>query len=314
MKADDRIYVAGHSGLVGSAIVRKLRSAGCRALVLRSHSELDLCRQDAVDAFFAQEKPAYVFLAAARVGGITANQSRPAEFIRDNLLIQTHVIDAAYRAGVTKLLFLASACAYPKLAPLPIREEAILGGPLEPSNRPYAVAKIAGIEMVDAYRRQYGLRGISVMPSNVYGPNDDFDTRNSHVVPALLRRFHEARGNGAEVATVKGTGSPRREFLHVDDLAEACIFVMREYDGPDPLNVGVGEDISIHDLAELVKQVVGFQGSLQFDATQPDGTPRKLLDVSRIQALGWRARMPLRQGLEETYAWYLQSLRQAPPQ
>ncbi len=309
MKAGDRIFVAGHNGLVGSAIVRRLRSEGHQALILRDRAALDLRRQEAVDAFFAAERPEYVFLAAAHVGGISANIAYPADFIRDNLLIQTHVIDAAHRAGVTKLLFLGSSCIYPRLAEQPIREEYLLSGPLEPTNEAYAIAKIAGLKMVAAYRRQYGLRGISVMPSNVYGPHDDFDLETSHVVPGLLRRFHEAKRDGATAAVVKGTGSPRRELLYVDDLADACLFLMREYDGAEPLNVGVGDDIAIRDLAELVREVVGFGGAIQFDASRPDGTPRKLVDVSRIHALGWRAKVPLRRGLVETYAWYARTLR-----
>jgi GDP-L-fucose synthase len=308
MTPGDRIFVAGHRGLVGSAILRKLRSVGHDNLVLRTRAELDLRRQDAADAFFAKERPAYVFLAAARVGGIVANDAYRAEFIRDNILIQANVIDGAHRSG-SKILFLGSSCLYPKYAPQPIREECLLGGELEPTNRPYAIAKIAGLEMVDAYRRQYGMKGICVMPTNLYGPNDNFDPESSHVLPGLLQRFHRAKTDGAPEVVVWGTGSPRREFLHVDDLADACVFLMHQYDEPQILNVGVGEDVTIREAAELVKDIVEFRGKLRFDPGKPDGTPRKLLDVSRIRALGWRARIPLRQGLAETYTWYVNSLR-----
>jgi GDP-L-fucose synthase len=276
---------------------------------LRTHEELDLRRQDAVDAFFASERPQFVFLAAARVGGILANDTRRGEFIRDNLLIQTNVIDASHKNGVERLLFLGSSCIYPKHAPQPIREESLLTGPLEPTNQSYAIAKIAGIEMVDAYRRQYGFRSVSVMPTNLYGPNDSFDPQGSHVLPALLRRFHEAKTAGDAKVDVWGTGSPKREFLHVDDLADACLVVMREYDQPQILNIGVGEDLTIRELAELVKAVVGFLGGIRFDPSKPDGTPRKVLDVSRIRTLGWRPKIPLREGIAQTYAWYLEHLR-----
>jgi GDP-L-fucose synthase len=308
MKPGDRIFVAGHRGMVGSGIVRRLAATGHDNLVLRTRDELDLREQDAVDRFFAAERPRHVFLAAARVGGILANDTLRADFIRDNLLIQTNVIAAAHKNGVERLLFLGSSCIYPKHAPQPIREESLLTGPLEPTNQPYAIAKIAGIEMVDAYRRQYGLHGVSVMPTNLYGPNDNFDPNGSHVIPGLLRRFHEAKTGGQKEVVVWGTGTPRREFLHVDDLASACVLLMREYDQPEMLNIGVGEDLTIRELAELVKSVVGFRGSLRFDPSKPDGTPRKLLDVSRIHALGWRARIPLRDGLTETYAWYVKRL------
>jgi GDP-L-fucose synthase len=304
MNKSARVFVAGHRGLVGSAIVRRLAGEGYGAPVVRTHAELDLRRQEAVESFFATEKPSHVILAAARVGGILANDTYRGEFIRDNLLIEANVIDAAFRNGVEKLLMLGSSCIYPKHAPQPMKEECLLTGPLEPTNQPYAIAKIAGLEMIDAYRRQYGFSGVSLMPTNLYGPNDNFDLRTSHVLPALIRRFHEAKQTGASEVVIWGTGTPRREFLHVDDLAEACVFVMREYDGPGILNVGVGEDISIHDLAEMVKEVVGYGGTLRFDPSKPDGTPRKLLDVSRLGNLGWRAKKPLRQGLEETYAWF----------
>lgn len=306
MNATERVFVAGHRGLVGSAIVRKLRADGYTNLLLRTREELDLRSQDSVGRFFASEKPDYVFLAAARVGGILANDTFRAEFVRDNLLIETNVIDAAHRHGVKKLLFLGSSCIYPKHAPQPIKEEYLLTGPLELTNRPYAVAKIAGIEMIDAYRAQYGFHGISLMPTNLYGPNDNFDLQTSHVLPALIRRFHEALVSGAREVVIWGTGTPRREFLHVDDLADACFFLMRTYDDPQILNVGVGDDVTIRELAEIVKEAVGFSGSLVFDARKPDGTPQKLLDVSRLHALGWRARIPLRRGITETYRWYIQ--------
>jgi GDP-L-fucose synthase len=309
MKRGDRIFVAGHRGLVGSAIVRRLVSEGFDNLILRTRTEVDLRQQDAVGRFFASERPAYVFLAAARVGGILANDSYRADFIRDNLLIQTNVIDAAHKNGVEKLLFLGSSCIYPKHAPQPIREEYLLSGPLEPTNQPYAIAKIAGIEMVDAYRRQYGLRGVCVMPTNLYGPHDNFDPRGSHVLPALLRRFHDAKGAGEAEVVIWGTGTPKREFLHVDDLADACVLLMRDYEQPQILNIGVGEDLTIRELAELVKDIVGFRGQLRFDPTKPDGTPRKLLDISRIRALGWRPRMALRDGIANTYAWYVNHVR-----
>jgi GDP-L-fucose synthase len=306
MNRQDRIFVAGHRGLVGSAIARRLMATGYDNLILRTHEQLDLRKQDAVDRFFAVERPAYVFLAAARVGGILANDTRRADFIRDNILIQTNVIHAAHTTGIEKLLFLGSSCIYPKHAPQPIREDCLLTGPLEPTNQPYAIAKIAGIETVDAYRRQYGLRGVSVMPTNLYGPHDNFDPQGSHVIPGLLRRFHQAKFHDEGEVVVWGSGGPRREFLHVDDLAEACVFVMREYDQPQILNIGVGEDLTIRELAEVVKEVVGFRGALRFDPSKPDGTPRKLLDVSRIHALGWKAQIPLKEGLAETYAWYVE--------
>jgi GDP-L-fucose synthase len=282
-----------------------LVAEGYENLLLSTHEQLDLTRQDAVEKFFAAERPAYLFLAAARVGGILANDTYRADFIRDNLLVEANVIDAAHKNGVKKLLFLGSSCIYPKHAQQPIKEEYLLTGPLEPTNQPYAVAKIAGLEMIDAYRRQHGFHGVSVMPTNLYGPHDNFDLRNAHVLPALMRRFHEAKEAGAPEVVVWGTGTPRREFLHVDDLADACLFVMREYDDPQILNVGVGQDVSIRELAELVKEVVGFSGVLRFDPTKPDGTPRKLLDVSRLNALAWKAKVPLRQGIEETYRWFV---------
>jgi GDP-L-fucose synthase len=304
MNPDAKIFVAGHRGLVGAGIVRRLRQGGYHDLVLRTHDELDLRRQDRVEHLFEEERPAYVFLAAAKVGGILANATFPADFIRDNLLIQTNVIDAAHRFEA-KLLFLGSSCIYPKHAPQPIKEEYLLTGPLEPTNQPYAVAKIAGIEMIAAYRRQFGFRGISLMPTNLYGPGDSFDPETSHVLPGLIRKLHVAKVRREPEVTVWGTGSPRREFLHVDDLADACVFCMERYDGDAILNAGVGEDLTIRELAETIRDVVGYTGGLRFDASKPDGTPRKLLDVSGLRALGWRPRVPLRRGIEETYAWYV---------
>ncbi len=274
------------------------------SLITRTRAELDLSDGAAVDAFFAREKPDYVVLAAAKVGGILANDTQPADFIRDNLLIQTHVIDAAHRAGVKKLLFLGSSCIYPKLCPQPIREEYLLTGPLEPTNDAYAVAKIAGIQMCRAYHKQHGMRAISLMPTNLYGPGDNFDLTSSHVLPALIRKFHEAKSAGAKSVVVWGTGTPRREFLHVDDLADACVFLLERYESPDPINVGVGRDITIRELAEVVRGVVGFEGALEFDSNKPDGTPRKLLDVSKLFALGWAPRVSLAEGIASTYAWF----------
>ena len=301
-----RVYVAGHRGLVGAAIVRRLEKAGYTNLCLRTHAELDLRSQAAVDAFFAAERPEYVYLAAARVGGIHANDSYPAEFIRDNLLIQTNVIDAAWRNGARKLLFLGSSCIYPKHAPQPMREDCLLTGPLEPTNEWYAIAKIAGIKTCQAYRRQYGFDAISAMPTNLYGPGDNFDLANSHVLPALMRKFHEAKTSGAAEVVVWGTGSPRREFLYVDDLADAALFLMQQHSGEELVNVGCGEDLTILELARTVAEVVGYTGELRFDTSKPDGTPRKLLDVSRLSAMGWKAQVPLRDGLERTYRWFLE--------
>lgn len=306
MKPHDKIFVAGHRGLVGSAIVRRLRGEGFTNIVTRTRQEMDLEDQAAVYRFFDQERPKYVFFAAARVGGILANNTYPAEFIRDNLFVELNVIHGAYRAGVDKLLFLGSSCIYPKHAPQPIREEYLLTGLLEPTNEPYAIAKIAGIKLCEAYNRQYGTRFISAMPTNLYGPGDNFDLQSSHVLPALLRKFHDARESGAPEVVVWGSGTPRREFLHVDDLADACVFLMRRHEGSDIVNVGVGEDISIRELAETIRDVVGYTGELVFDSTKPDGTPRKLLDVSRMNALGWKASIGLRDGIEQTYEWYLQ--------
>ncbi|CAG0933543.1 GDP-L-fucose synthase [Geobacter sp.] len=300
-----RIYVAGHRGLVGSAIVRKLEADGYRNLLFRTSAELDLRDQAAVAAFFERERPEYVFLAAARVGGIVANNSYPADFIYDNLMIQANVIHSAYRFGVTKLLFLGSTCIYPKMAPQPIKEEYLLTGPLEPTNEPYAVAKIAGIILCRSYNRQHGTRFISAMPTNLYGPNDNFDLETSHVLPALIRKVHEAKMASASTVTVWGTGSPCREFIHVDDVADASLFLMARHEGNDIVNIGSGEEISIRDLALLVKRVVGYEGELVFDTTKPDGTPRKLSDVSRLHSLGWRHRIGLEEGVASVYAWYL---------
>jgi GDP-L-fucose synthase len=296
--------VAGHRGLVGSAVVRALNLRGHTQLLLRTRDELDLTNQAAVRAFFDAERPEVVILAAARVGGIYANNSRPALFIRDNLLIQDNVIDAAHRAGTAKFVFLGSSCIYPKLAPQPIKEEYILTGPLEPTNEPYAIAKIAGVKMCQAYRREFGFNAISLMPTNLYGPSDNFDLQNAHVLPSLIHRFHEAKTRGDDSVTVWGTGSPRREFLHVDDLADAILFLLQTYDAESLVNIGWGEDVTIRELAELVASVVGFAGRLVFDPTKPDGTPRKLLDVSRLTGLGWRPKIALNQGIERTYAWF----------
>jgi len=301
-----RIFVAGHRGLVGSAIVRRLEAAGFTQLIRRTHAELDLCEQRAVDEFFRTERPEYVLLAAARVGGIHANNTFPADFIRDNLLIQSHVIDAARRNGVRKLLFLGSSCIYPKHAPQPMPESALLTGPLEPTNEWYAVAKIAGIKLCQAYRRQYGFDAISVMPPNLYGPGDNFDLQTSHVLPALIRKFHEAKTSSARAVSVWGSGTPRREFLHVDDLADACLFLLENYSEEAIINVGWGEDVSIRELAELILDVVGYSGGIEFDPSKPDGTPRKLQDIARVRALGWSPRIPLGRGVAESYRWFVE--------
>jgi len=301
---DSRIYVAGHRGLVGSAIVRRLEKEGFGHLVLRTSNELDLRNQAAVDAFFAEGKPEYVFLAAARVGGIQANNTYPADFIRDNIQIQTNIIDAACQNKVRKLLFLGSSCIYPKMAPQPLKEEYLLTGELESTNEWYAIAKIAGIKMCQAYRRQYGFNAISLMPTNLYGPNDNFDLETSHVLPAMVRKFHEAKERDGSEVVLWGTGSPRREFLHVDDLADACLFLMQYYDDEDIINIGVGEDVTIRELAEIVQQTVEFEGEIVWDESKPDGTPRKLLDVSRLHGLGWQAQIPLAEGIADVYHWY----------
>ena len=306
MLQDSTIFVAGHRGLVGSAIVRRLQRGGCNKLLLAGRDQLDLRSRDSVEAFFAANKPEIVFLAAAKVGGIHANNSYPAQFLFDNLQIQDNVIDAAYRNGAKKLTFLGSSCIYPKLAPQPIREDYLLTGPLEPTNEWYAIAKIAGIKLCQAYRRQYGCDFVSAMPTNLYGPGDNFDLSNSHVLPALMRKFHEAKANGDPQVVMWGSGTPRREFLHVDDLADAVVQLTGTYEGEDIVNIGVGEDISIRELAELMREITGYQGEIVNDTSKPDGTPRKLLDVSRLHALGWEARIPLRQGIEETYRWFLE--------
>jgi GDP-L-fucose synthase len=311
LDSDARIYVAGHRGLVGSAVVRALKHQGYDNLVVSAHSELDLTDQAAVHDFFQRERPDAVIMAAARVGGIYANDSQPALFMRDNLFIQNNVIDAAYRFGVGKFVFLGSSCIYPKLAPQPIKEDYLLTGPLEPTNEWYAVAKIAGLKMCQAYRRQFGFKAISLMPTNLYGPGDNFDLQNSHVLPALIRRIHEAKVNGDESVTVWGTGTPRREFLHVDDLADAVVHLLRTYDSGEIVNVGCGEDVAISDLAEIIVSVIGYQGRLIFDSTKPDGTPRKLLDVTRLDGLGWRPKIPLRAGIEHTYAWFREHAAEA---
>lgn len=311
MHAENRIYIAGHRGLVGSAIERELRRLGYRNIIVRTHKELDLGNAAAVEAFFAQERPEFVFLAAAKVGGILANNTYPADFIRDNLRIQSNVIESSRRAGVKRLLFLGSSCIYPKLCPQPIKEEYLLAGPLEATNRPYALAKIAGIEMCWSYTRQYGTRYLAAMPTNLYGPNDNFDLNNSHVLPALIRKTADAKSSGAREVVVWGTGTPRRELLYSDDIAEACCFLMNlddarfvsllSEDTPPLINVGTGEDVTIRELAEIVARVVGFGGELTFDTTRPDGTPRKLLDVTRLHALGWHHKVSLEDGIRRTW-------------
>lgn len=318
MEQNDKIYIAGHRGLVGSAIMRSLAEKGFTNLLTRTHAELDLTDRSATEAFFADERPDYLFLAAAKVGGIYANNTYPGEFIRDNLAIQTNVIHSAFVNQVKRVLFLGSSCIYPKLAPQPMREDYLLTGPLEPTNRPYAVAKIAGIEMCWSYNRQYGTKYLSAMPTNLYGPGDNYDLNNSHVIPALLRKFHEAKVSGLPTVTVWGTGTPRREFLYSDDMADACVFVMQLPDDefqsllgsgesdankfdPPLVNIGKGEDITIKELAELVKQVVDYKGEISFDITKPDGTPRKLMDVSRLSTLGWSAMTDLQTGLNKAY-------------
>jgi GDP-L-fucose synthase len=307
----DRIYVAGHRGLVGAALVRQLRAQGYENLILQTHASFDLLRQDAVESLFSSAKPDYVFLAAARVGGIQANNTYPAVFLRDNLAIQTNVIDAAYRHKVKKLMFLGSSCIYPKHAPQPIREDSLLTGPLEPTNEWYAIAKIAGMKMCQAYRRQYGFDAISVMPTNLYGPEDNFGLQDSHVLPALLRKFWDARATSQSEVTIWGTGAPRREFLYVDDLAEACLYLMRTYSDEAFVNIGTGSDVTILELAGIIQRAVGYTGALRFDESKPDGTPRKLLDVSRLSALGWTAKTGLAQGIDLTVDWYRNNLQRS---
>lgn len=313
MEPGSRIFVAGHRGLVGSAIVRGLQKRGFQNLVLRTRAELDLTNQSDVRAFFDHEEPEFVFLAAAKVGGIHANNTYRAEFIYENLQIQNNVIDSAYRLGTHKLAFLGSSCIYPKNAPQPMREGYLLSGSLEPTNEPYAIAKIAGIKLAEAYREQYGFQAISLMPTNLYGPGDNFDPLNSHVLPAMMRRFHEARVRQLPEVVIWGTGTPMREFLHVDDLADAAIFLMQNYNGGQIVNVGSGEEISICDLARLIADVVGFSGRIIQDASKPDGTPRKLLDVSKLSGLGWQARTSLREGVESTYRWYVENVASLDP-
>lgn len=305
-----QIFVAGHRGLVGSAIVRKLQHLGFTNILVRVHSELDLTRQSDVESFFVASKPQYVILAAAKVGGIHANNTYPADFISINLQIQTNVIDSAYRHGVKKLIFLGSSCIYPKFAPQPIPEHALLTGPLEPTNEWYAIAKIAGIKMCQAYRIQYDWDAISAMPTNLYGPNDNFHPENSHVLPALMRRFHEAKVRGDKEVVVWGTGNPLREFLHVDDLADSVVFLLDKYSGLDHVNVGSGKEVTIKELAELVREVVGFEGDLVWDSSKPDGTPRKLMDSSKLAGLGWVPKISIRDGLVDTYQWYLENVKQ----
>jgi len=308
MDASGKIFVAGARGMVGSAIVRALASQGCKQILAPGRQALDLGHAANVREFFARERPAYVFVAAAKVGGILANDSYPADFLYDNLVIETNLIHAAYEFGVKKLLFLGSTCIYPKLAPQPLKEEYLLTGPLEPTNEWYAIAKIAGIKLCQAFRRQHGCNFISGMPTNLYGPNDNYDLQSSHVLPAMIRKFHEAKEKGEPTVTLWGSGRPLREFLHVDDCAEACIFLMQHYEGEEHVNIGVGSDLSILELAQLVAKIVGFEGDLVFDASKPDGTPRKLVDTSKINALGWRPRIGLEAGIRQAYAWFRENV------
>jgi GDP-L-fucose synthase len=309
MHYSDKIYVAGHRGMVGSALMRKLETLGYENIVTRNSGELDLRNQEAVADFFETEQPEYVFLAAAKVGGIVANNTWRADFLYDNLMIESNVIHQAYKYGVKKLLFLGSSCIYPKLAPQPLKEEYLLSGSLEQTNEPYAIAKIAGLKLCEAYRDQYGCNFISAMPTNLYGPNDNYDLQSSHVLPALLRKFHEARESGASQVVIWGTGSPLREFMHADDLADACVYLMKHYNDRSPVNVGVGEDISIIQLAELIKKLVGFKGNIVLDATKPDGTLRKILDVRKLHSLGWRHKISLEEGLRQVYEDYKSTIQ-----
>ena len=311
MNKDSKIYVAGHRGMVGSAIVRKLQKEGYEHIVTRTSSQLDLRNQELVNAFFQQEKPDYVVLAAAKVGGILANSTYKGAFLYDNLMIQTNVIHAAYECNVEKLLFLGSSCIYPKLAAQPLKEDCLLTGPLEPTNEPYAIAKIAGIKLCEAYRDQYGCNFISAMPTNLYGPNDNYDLMNSHVLPALIKKFHEGKEKGTPSVEIWGTGSPKREFLYVDDLAEACFYLLKEYSGKQLVNVGTGEDVSIKDLALLIKDIVGYTGTLSFDTSKPDGTPRKLMDVSKLHGLGWKHKTSLKEGISKTYKSFFKEVKLA---
>jgi GDP-L-fucose synthase len=308
MNKSEKIFVAGHRGMVGSALIRALEAAGFSKLLKRDRSELDLGDSAAVSKFFAKEKPEVVIFAAAKVGGIKANNDQPVEFLLENLRVQNNVIAAAHENGARKLLFLGSSCIYPKLAPQPIPESALLSGPLEPTNEAYAIAKIAGVKLCQAFSREYGANFISAMPTNLYGPNDNFDLETSHVLAALLRKAYEAKKSSARELVVWGTGTPRREFLHVDDCAAACLFLLEKYDSPEIVNVGCGEDISIHELAELICDVVDFDGELSWDKTKPDGTPRKLLDISKLRGLGWTPTIPLRDGIAQTYAWFLKNV------
>lgn len=307
MKSNSRIYVAGHNGLVGSAICRKLKIDGYTNLISRTHKELDLCDANAVNHFFIEEQPEYIFLAAAVVGGIHANDTYPVDFLRDNLLIQTNIIDAAYRNGVKKLAFLGSTCIYPRDCPQPIKEDYLLTGSLEETNQWYAIAKIAGIKLCQAYRKQYKFNAISLMPTNLYGPGDNFDLQNSHVLPALIRRFHEGKVNKSKYVEVWGSGRPFREFLYIDDMADACCYLMKNYDDESIINIGTGEDISIKDLVELIKDIVGYEGGIVFDSSKPDGTPKKVTDITKLNNLGWHRKMTLRSGIEATYDWYLKN-------
>ena len=309
MNKESKIFVAGHRGMVGSSIVRRLQAEGFTQILTRNRSDLDLLDRLAVRRFFEMERPEIVFDAAARVGGIITNSEKPVEFLIENLTIQNNVIQAAADFGAAKLLFLGSSCIYPKLAPQPISEDSLLSGPLEPTNDAYALAKIAGIKLCQAYAKQYGKNFISAMPTNLYGPNDNFDLRTSHVLPALIRKVHEAKASGARSVSVWGTGTPRREFLHVDDLADACLFLLKNYDSPEIVNIGCGEDVSIRELAETIRETWGFDGDLVFDTSKPDGTPRKLLNIEKIRSLGWTPRIPLREGILDAYAWFLQSAR-----
>jgi GDP-L-fucose synthase len=306
MDKSAKIYVAGHTGLVGSAILRSLQAQGYSRFLLKKIEELDLTRQSLVESMLEEEKPDFIFLAAAKVGGIHANSTYPADFIYSNLQIQTNIMQGAYKAGVQKLCFLGSSCIYPKYAPQPIKEDSLLDGKLEPTNEPYAIAKIAGIKMAQAYNKQYGTNYISVMPTNLFGPFDNFDLKTSHVLPALIRKFIEARRENSPSVTVWGTGSPRREFLFVDDLADACVYLMNHYDGGEIVNIGVGEDVTILELANIIKEEVAYTGDIVFDTTKPDGTPQKLLDLSKIHQLGWKAKTPLREGIRKTIQWYLE--------
>ncbi len=304
MQLDSKIYIAGHRGMVGSAIHRNLTAKGFQNIITRTSKELDLRNQQEVNDFFAAEKPDYVFLAAAKVGGIMANNTRRAEFLYDNLMIEANIIHAAYLNQVTKLMFLGSSCIYPKMAPQPLKEDYLLTGELEPTNEPYAIAKITGIKMCDAYRSQYGCNFISVMPTNLYGPNDNYDLNSSHVLPALVRKFHEAKMNNSEFVELWGSGSPKREFLHADDLADACVYLMDKYNEQGLVNVGTGEDLSILELAQLIQKIVGYEGELRFDSSKPDGTPRKLMDVNKLHSMGWKARIGLEEGIRAVYEEY----------